>query len=63
MMELVSLGVVCVAGVVWAVRLEGRVNVQDQKFIDIEKLINFRFDSLEKLIESKLKGKVNVIQS
>lgn len=42
--------------IVWGLRLEGKVKVNEQVVIDLKELINTRFDALEKRID-KLNGK------
>ena len=44
-------GTLSVGVVVWAFRLESRVNVLDQKHIDLRELINTRFDNSDKRLE------------
>ena len=55
MPELVSLlavlGSAAVAATVWFVRLEGRVNVLDQRFLDLKELIEQRFDAIDARLE------------
>jgi hypothetical protein len=48
-----------IGGIVWGVRLEGKVNLQDQRTTDLKELINTRFDSTDerlKRIERSLNG-------
>lgn len=50
-----------VVGIVWGVRLEGKVNLQEQRTTDLKELINSRFDSTDgrlKRIENALNGKL-----
>lgn len=37
--------------IVWAIRLEGRVNTSDQKHSDLKELINAKFEGLDKRLE------------
>ena len=39
------------AAVIWGIRLEGRVNVQEQRHTDLRELINTRFDALDTRLE------------
>jgi hypothetical protein len=48
-----------IAGIIWGVRLEGKVNLGDQRVTDLKELINQRFDSTDerlKRIERSLNG-------
>lgn len=48
-----------VVGIVWGVRLEGKVNLQEQRTTDLKELINSRFDNTDdrlKRIERSLNG-------
>ena len=48
-----------IAGIIWGVRLEGKVNLQDQRTTDLKELINQRFDGTDerlKRIERALNG-------
>lgn len=40
------LGTVLIAVIGWAIRLESKVNVQDQKFDDLKELIEAKFDMI-----------------
>ena len=40
---IIAIGAPCIAGIVWMVRLEGRINVTDAHFLDIIK----RLDRIE----------------
>ena len=37
--------------IVWALRLEGRINTADQKYLDLKELINTKFDSVSDRLE------------
>ena len=39
------------AAVIWGIRLEGRVNVQEQRHADLRELISTRFDTVESRLE------------
>lgn len=45
---------VLVAAIVSHIRLEGRVNTQEQKQIDLKELINAKLDNLTELVNVKL---------
>lgn len=48
-----------ITGVIWGVRLEGKVNLQDQRTTDLKELINARFDGTDQRlgrIEKALNG-------
>lgn len=48
-----------IVGIVWGVRLEGKVNLQEQRTTDLKELINTRFDSTDerlKRIERAMNG-------
>lgn len=46
MVELAIFTIVSVFGItVWSIRLEGRVNAQEQRYDDLKELINARFDA------------------
>jgi hypothetical protein len=48
----ISLGASWVIGVVvWAFRLEGRINTNEQRHLDLKELINTRFDALDRRLE------------
>lgn len=50
-----------VTGLVWALRLEGKVNVADQRGIDLKELIVVQLDSIDKRlsrIERSMNGKL-----
>ncbi len=54
---LISMALAAVAGIVWAVRIEGRVNAHQTLFDEREKLAEDRYEQLEKRlirIEAKL---------
>lgn len=54
---LLTFGTLCVAGIVWAVRIEGRVTTHDRIFEEREKQQAARFDDLQDRlirIENKL---------
>lgn len=42
----VTLGLQLIGIVVWGVRLEGKVNNQDQRYGDLKELINTQFDNV-----------------
>ena len=55
--SLLAIGVTAITGIVYAVRLEGRVNVHDQLFVEREKTANERHEDLRtdlRRIEDKL---------
>jgi hypothetical protein len=48
-----------VGGLIWALRLEGKVNLQEQRSTDLKELINERFDHTDERlsrIERSLNG-------
>lgn len=50
-----------IVGIVWGVRLEGKVNLQEQRTTDLKELINTRFDGTDerlKRIERAMNGKL-----
>ena len=51
---IVFISMMCVGVVTWAFRLEGKVNVLDQKHIDLKELINTRFDATDKALDCRL---------
>lgn len=49
-------------GLTWAIRLEGKVNVQEQRVSDLKELINSRFDGTDarlQRIERTLNGSLH----
>lgn len=40
-----------ILGMTWGLRLEGKVNVIDQKYLDLKELINSRFDETDRRLE------------
>lgn len=50
---LITITLSCIGAVVWAVRVEGRVNGHDKAFIDLDKLLNERDEGLNKLLEER----------
>ena len=40
-----------IGGIVWGIRLEGQVKLQDQKIMDFKDLINTRFDDTANRLE------------
>ncbi len=60
------LGLSLLLGVVWAIRLEGRVNMETQRVDDLKELINARFDGVsDRLlrIENALNGSIRKYNS
>ena len=46
-----SFAAAIIGGVVWAVRLEGRVNTAIQRHEDLKELINTKFDAIEQRLD------------
>lgn len=40
-----------IGGLVWGLRLEGRVNTADQRFLDLKELINSQFSGMDRRLE------------
>ena len=51
-MELFIYAATLIVGIiVWAVRLEGRINTADQKHLDLKELIEAKFEGLDNRLE------------
>lgn len=48
--SLIAGGTVMLGGIIWLLRLESRVAVQETRFADLKELINVRFDRVEKAL-------------
>lgn len=42
---------VIIAGIVWGVRLEGKVNIGDRAVVDLKELLIFKLDSIDKRLD------------
>jgi len=53
-LQYVPLVSLLILGIVWAVRLEGKINVQQQVLTDLKELISTRLDRIEHYFNGKL---------
>lgn len=50
---IVTISIACIGAVVWAVRVEGRVNGHDESFVNLDKLLKERDDGLDRLLAER----------